>query len=199
MFFITNSPSATTQNQNGRTPITISTDKIRDFDNNQPAIKELITVALNLAGQKLSYKYGSNDPANGGMDCSGTINYLLKQVGIQNPPRQADLLYSYVQSNGHFHSVTNNDLNSVEFQYLKPGDLLFWSGTYNAHRELNVTHVMLYLGKDMDNNPLMVGASDGRTYKGRQIYGVSIFDLQLPKPSSASRFLGYGCIPDIGC
>ena len=50
----------------------------------------------------------------------------------------------------------------------KPGDLLFWTGTYSVERDPPVTHTMIYLGEEKKSGkPIMVGASDGRTYEGR--------------------------------
>jgi hypothetical protein len=50
----------------------------------------------------------------------------------------------------------------------------------------------------------MVGASDGRTYDGKQRFGVSVFDFKLPPPPNSSDaklspvFVGYGRIPGLG-
>ncbi len=45
----------------------------------------------------------------------------------------------------------------------------------------------------------MIGASDGRSYNGKKVYGVSVFDFKLPNEFSKAKFLGYSCIPDINC
>lgn len=71
--------------------------------------------------------------------------------------------------------------------------------TSQTNYQPNVSHVMIYIGKTAQGRLLMAGASDGRTYKGRKIYGVSVFDFQLPNATSASRFLGYSCIPQFTC
>ncbi|RUR06252.1 C40 family peptidase [Legionella sp. km772] len=180
-------------------PLSISTQELQDFNRNSAAVKNLLTLALNIASKNLGYLYGSADPKNRGMDCSGTIYYLLTTVGIHDVPRSSDLLYKWVVEKGHFYPVTGNDFSSLEFSYLRPGDLLFWSGTYEIKRKLNVTHVMLYLGKNKNGDLLMIGASDGRTYQAQRIYGVSVFDFQLPNALSKSKFLGYSCIPKLSC
>lgn len=149
--------------------------------------------------KKLTYQYGSADPKNGGMDCSGTIYYLLQQYGQKNVPRQSDEMYAWVMTHGKFYSVKDNTFDSPDFAHLQPGDLLFWTGTYEIKRALPVTHVMLYLGKNQNNQPLMFGASDGRTYQGKKIWGVSVFDFLLPAKNSKSRFIGYSCIPEVTC
>jgi hypothetical protein len=48
----------------------------------------------------------------------------------------------------------------------------------------------------------MVGASDGRTFEGKQRFGVSVFDFIQPgvhaaASRGASRFVGYGPVPGL--
>lgn len=156
-------------------------------------------MALDLTTRNLGYLYGSADPGNGGMDCSGTIYYLLTQFGIKDVPRSSDLIYQWLREKGHFHTVSEYEFSSLQFSNLQPGDLLFWSGTYEIERQLDVTHVMLYLGKNKKGEPLMFGSSDGRSYEEKKVYGVSVFNFQLPVAFSKSKFLGYSCIPHINC
>ncbi len=197
VLFLLSLPALTnTTNQN---PETIPTSDLSQFSAAPDRVKKLINEALALSNKNLGYHYASADPKNGGMDCSGTIYYLLNSLGIKEVPRSSDLIYQWVWKKGYFHAVNGNQINGFEFSRLQPGDLLFWSGTYEIKREINVTHVMIYLGTDKVGNHIMVGASNGRTYKGRKIYGVSVFDFILPPAGSTSRFLGYSCIPDINC
>jgi hypothetical protein len=177
----------------------IATNELKDFNTNSQLVKNLLTLALNLATKNIGYLYGSADPKNGGMDCSGTIYYLLTTSGIKEVPRSSDLIYQWVLEKGHFYAVKSHDLSSSEFSHLRPGDLLFWSGTYEIKRTLDVTHVMIYLGKNKAGEQLMIGSSDGRTYQGKKVYGVSVFTFQLPNALSKSKFLGYSCIPNITC
>jgi hypothetical protein len=80
----------------------------------------------------------------------------------------------------------------------------FWSDTYKMDRDPPVTHTMIYLGREKSmGNRLMVGSSDGRSYRGLRRWGVSVFDLK-PVPASspsprdaAPRFIGYGSIPGL--
>jgi hypothetical protein len=50
----------------------------------------------------------------------------------------------------------------------------------------------------------MLGASDGRTFEGKRMFGVSVFDFKTSsssKPTSSGRhprFVGYGRIPGLG-
>jgi hypothetical protein len=43
----------------------------------------------------------------------------------------------------------------------------------------------------------MVGASDGRDYRGKKMWGVSVFSFHLPKAGSRSRFEGFGPVPPL--
>lgn len=178
---------------------TITPSTLENFNRNPEKVKHIIKLALQLSRRNLGYKYGSARPEAKGMDCSGTIYYLLNQMGFKNTPRSSYMLYQWILKYGNFHRVNGSRLNSRAFSRLKPGDLLFWTGTYNSGHKYNVSHVMIYIGKTKTGNYLMAGSSNGRTYKGRKVYGVSVFDFQLPRPSSGSRFIGYSCIPGINC
>jgi len=168
-------------------------------------VRKLIESALELTRRNLDYAYGSADPANGGMDCSGFVYYVLQQNGINDVPRDSSQQYVWLRKAGNFRAVLSRSPDSFELDALKPGDLLFWVGTYNIERDPPVTHTMIYLGREKGTkNRIMVGASDGRTYQGKQRFGVSIFDFKLSKPppsNDAQRspmFVGYGPIPGLG-
>ena len=78
--------------------------------------------------------------------------------------------------------------DSFELDNLKPGDLMFWSGTYHVDRDPSITHTMIYLGREKGSNQrIMVGASDGRTYKGQQKWGVSVFDRAIDLSLASNR------------
>ena len=180
-------------------PVSISINSIVNFSKNSKQVNRLLKLALELSSKHLGYLYGSADPKNGGMDCSGTMYYLLTSLGIKGVPRSSDLLYQWVKEKGRFYSVNQSKMSSEEFSHLNPGDILFWNGTYATSHPVDSSHVMIYLGKDREGHSLMVGASNGRTYKGNKIYGVSVFDFYLPSSHSKSSFLGYSCIPDYSC
>ncbi|MDB6146716.1 MAG: spr [Spartobacteria bacterium] len=168
-------------------------------------MRKVLDVALELTTQNLSYKYGSADPAKGGMDCSGFINYVLTKSGLKDVPRDAREQYIWVRKAGKFQAVLGRSQDTFELDALKPGDLLFWSGTYNVDRDPAITHTMIYLGREKATNQrIMVGASDGRTYKGQSRFGVSVFDFKIAgrKAPSAGEpgptFVGYASIPGLG-
>lgn len=176
-----------------------STTELTGYMNYPESVKKLIVKSISLTQKNLTYIYGSSDPVHGGMDCSGTIYYLLSGNTNTEIPRQANEMYTWVKNSGNMHTVTNNDIHSTQFSALKPGDLLFWSGTYATTRKPAITHVMLYLGLNKHNEPLMFGSSDGRTYEGKKMRGVSVFDFRMPNLDSTAFFVGYGCIPSITC
>ena len=182
-------------------PESIATTELPAFFSYPPKVQHPINLLLSLARQGLNYQYGSSDPKADGMDCSGTMYYALRQMGITDVPRSSDLQYEWVTKHGHFYAVpkSTTSIDAIEFAHLRPGDLLFWSGTYKIERSINVTHVMMYLGKNQTGQPLMSGASNGRTYKGRKFYGVSVFDFKVPDKDSHGHFLGYGCVPNLNC
>jgi hypothetical protein len=186
-------------NNNDKPAITaaIPLNTLIGYTHYPPRIKQLLLAAYQLSTEKLTYHYGSADPDQGGMDCSGTIYYLLNQLHIQNVPRQSDEIYRWASQHGHFYFTNNQNFLSSVFSRLKPGDLLFWSGTYQIKRD--ITHIMIYLGRNKENKPLMFGASDGRPYKGKKMWGVSVFDFRLPNPNSSAHFIGYTCIPGLSC
>ncbi len=184
---------------------TLDPADLKEFSDQPDRVKSLITAALALTKLNLAYKYGSSDPKNGGMDCSGTVYYLLNQQGLKDVPRDASEMYRWVWMESRFDAVVSSNPKTFELSRLKPGDLLFWSGTYRIDRDPPVTHVMIYLGTNrFSGRPVMVGASENRRYNQKSCSGVSVFDFTLPsaKPNaeqsdSPSRFLGYGSIPGL--
>ena len=179
---------------------TMLTSELADFDKQPPEVQSIIRAALGLTDQKLTYVFGSHDPKRGGMDCSGAIYYLLTQAGLSETPRQSDQICEWLIKKGLFRRTAQADtLDHPELATLRPGDLLFWSGTYNTtRRKTPVTHVMLYLGKNKTTGkPIIFGASDGRRYEGQKRTGVSLFDFVLPKESSKANFYGFGPVPGL--
>jgi hypothetical protein len=169
-------------------------------------VRQLLDRALQLTTENLDYKYGSADPANGGMDCSGFIYYVLSQGGMKEVPRDASEQYIWVRKAGTFQAVLGHQDDTFELDALKPGDLLFWSGTYRIERDPPITHTMIYLGREKGTKQrIMVGSSDGRSYKGQSRFGVSVFDFKVAPRGSPDKspdhltpaFVGYARIPDL--
>lgn len=199
------SPSASPSPSPESKVATVAPDEIEGYEKNPESVRKLLDAALDLTKRNLDYTYGSADPSSGGMDCSGFIYYVLRENGIKDVPRDASQQYVWVRKAGNFRAVLSPELDSFELDELKPGDLLFWTGTYSVERDPPVTHTMIYVGKEKETGqPIMVGASDGRTYEGEKQFGVSVFDFKTARANAANRagthprFVGYGKIPGLG-
>jgi peptidoglycan DL-endopeptidase CwlO len=182
--------------------VAISPDELKEFHAQPAAVKKLIESGLALAGQNLSYIYGSSDPAKGGLDCSGFIYHVLRQHGFTQVPRDSSGQYTWVRRARGFRAVISRKADSFELDELLPGDLLFWTGTYATPNDPPISHVMLYLGTEKSTGTrVMVGSSDGRTYRGQKRNGASVFDFLMPRmPATGdqrSAFVGYGRIPGL--
>ena len=198
-------PAEATRGKKGWPNVTLSPDQIADYDSDPVKVRQILDAGLALTKQNLGYTYGSADPGNGGMDCSGFVYYVLKQNGFPDVPRDSSQQYVWVRKGGNFKAVVGRKEDSFELDDLKPGDLLFWRGTYNIDRDPPITHSMIYLGREKRTNKrVMIGSSDGRTYDGKQRWGVSVFDFKMPAPPKSGDakispvFVGYGRIPGIG-
>ena len=200
-------PTATPEKtKRGAPNATLLPEAISGFENYPPKVQRLLTSALELTTRNLDYEYGSADPANGGMDCSGFVYFVLKQNGIDDVPRDSSEQYIWLRRTGKFEPVVSQKEDSFEFDNLKPGDLLFWTGTYSIQRDPPITHAMIYLGREKKTGMrVMVGASDGRTYQSQQRFGVSVFDFKMPGADKGEiengktrpRFVGYAHIPGL--
>lgn len=185
-------------------PATVPPGDIAEYEKYPPGLRKMTDLGLDLAGRNLQYKYGSADPAQGGMDCSGFVHYVLSQTGVHDVPRDSSELYTWARKAGTFRAVNSQKDDTFELDELKPGDLLFWTGTYSIERDPPITHTMIYLGREKKTgHRIMVGASDGRTYQGESRFGVSVFDFKVahpPRDKDAKRtptFIGYARVPGL--
>ena len=185
-------------------PAAVSTmlpEELDGIESYPAALQGLVRRALMLTTLNLRYQFGSSSPEAGGMDCSGTMFRLLNDCGLKEVPRQSDEFCRWVMRGTVLYRTEKAvTLKEPMFSALRPGDLLFWTGTYTTStpRELPVSHVMIYLGKrKKDGRPVVFGASDGRTYDNERRNGVSIFDFSLPRNGDKSAFFGYGPVPGL--
>ena len=198
-------PSPSPSVKKGTTPnATIAIAEVADSLSYSPGVKKVIDLGLSLTTQKLGYKINSADPAGGGMDSSGFVYYVLSQGGVQGAPRDAREQYVWVRKAGTFQTVLAQRDDSFELDALKPGDLLFWATPYNVSREPDVIQTMIYIGRDKTTNQrLMLGASEGCTYKRQMRKGVGVFDFKIGRTASkvskepTAVFVGYGQIPGL--
>lgn len=200
---VTATPSATPK-QTPAPNASVSTEEISDYDNNPPEVRKIIEIALGLTSLNLDYRYGSADPVNGGMDCSGFIYFVLLKCGMSDIARDAREQYIWVRKAGNFQAVLAQSDDTFELNDLQPGDLLFWADTHSPNREPAITETMIYLGREKGTGQrLMVGASDGRLYKDQPRSGVSVVDFKVVRPEQKSddhsgpTFVGYGRVPGL--
>lgn len=144
--------------------------------------------AEQLARQGLPYVFGGSSPAQGGMDCSGTMMHLFSGLGVRNIPRTSYQQYEWLNAMRTIRH-TKTIPASAEAGGLKPGDLIFWGGTYNSGHK--VSHVMLYLGQGPDGRHYMFGAK-GKKSRGMNGSGVDIFEL---RKGYHKGLVGYGHVP----
>lgn len=162
-----------------------------------PVRKDVLTKALVFlkAHPSIPYRHGGADEQ--GMDCSGAIVWLLQYAGIV-PPRTAHGQYEWLKKQGVLTLVPDSARQSDDpvFASLQPGDLIFWAHDgAQAESPFRVSHVHMYLGKEKDGHPVMIGSSDGRGYRGQRKSGFGIVDFHIPKAGSPTRLIGFGPPP----
>ena len=148
-------------------------EAIREFAELTPGVQDLLRYALSLTERNLAYQYGSADPEQGGMDCSGTVSHILRHQGFDSP-RQSNEIYLWLEKEGNLRRLRSpKNLDDRGFAGLRPGDVLFWEGTYEVgERKPPTSHVMIYLGHLKSNGkPVMVGSSSGRYFAGKARHG----------------------------
>src|SRR5213078_426326 len=106
----------------GAANVSLSPDEIAGYDTYPPKVRQIIDAGLALTRQNLGYSYGSADPKNGGMDCSGFIYYVLQQNGLPDVPRDASQQQCSVRNGRNLLAVRNRHEDSFELDALKPGD-----------------------------------------------------------------------------
>lgn len=181
----------------------LETSALRGFDELSESRKKLIEAAISVGNEVagMPYVYGGNGPPDGGFDCSGAMYYVLRKAGLK-PPRTSADQFLWVKKNSQMHtiSVAAKDATHASFSELKPGDLVFWTGTYEPDdaRLVKITHVAIFLGYEKkDGHAVMINATDGRSYRGKVGNGYGVYDFRVPEAGSKSRMVGYGKPPGL--
>jgi len=164
----------------------------------------LIAVALSVLNESpwLPYLNGGAGPDEGGFDCSGAMYFVMRKVGL-DPPRSSGGQFTWLKENNNLHEVPADVLNEKDpsLADLKPGDLLFWSKTDPVPvgpALPRIHHVAMYLGTEKkDGRPVMINATDGRSYRGKKANGYGVYDFRVPKADSLSKLAGYGTPPGL--
>jgi cell wall-associated NlpC family hydrolase len=182
-------------------PAVIKPESLREFASLAESRRKLVVTALSVAKDHawLRYRFGSADPKKKGFDCSGAMSFVLKSLNYKIP-RTSSNQYLWTKKHKTYTNVGSKvtSLADPVFKKLKPGDLVFWSGTYNPtdDRKTKITHVGLYLGTEKkDGRPVMICASKGRSYRGKAGDGYGVYDFKIPRPASRSKLVGFGTPP----
>jgi hypothetical protein len=163
------------------------------------ARKNLLEKALDFLKQNPSVPYVTGGADAKGMDCSGAVTCLLKLAG-GDPPRSAHDQYLWLKELGRLTDVptTARTPGDPVFSTLQPGDLIFWAHDGpDAPPEIHASHVHLYLGTEKDGHAIMIGSSEGRSYRGSKINGFGITDFRVPKAGSPTRIVAFGPPPPV--
>jgi cell wall-associated NlpC family hydrolase len=156
-----------------------------------PTLTQLREEAHALAGKKLSYVFGADDPDTGGLDCSSTVQFLLNRIGIEDVPRTSYDQYYWLKRKNLLDDVYGKTASSKLLKKLSPGDLIFWGGTWKSgHR---VSHVMLYMGYDPANDKHYVFGARSKSTTGLTGAGVDIFELDTER----GRLVAHGKVPGL--
>lgn len=159
-----------------------------------PARKEMLCKGLALLKEHPVIPYVDGGADVSGMDCSGAVTWLLAQADIV-PPRTAHGQFAWLQKRKHLVVVptTVSEMDDPIFATLQPGDLIFWAHNGElAAKELHVSHVHMFLGKEKDGHAVMIGASDGRGYRGKRMTGFGVVDFHVPQEGAPTRIVGFG-------
>lgn len=182
----------------------LETSELRGFAELSEGRRKLIEAAIETGKEVagMPYLYGGNGAEDGGFDCSGAMHYVLRKAGLK-PPRTSSDQFLWVRENSKLHLVSINaaDTDDKSLSELKPGDLVFWVGTYEPTdgRLTKITHVAIFLGYEKkDGRAVMINATDGRSYRGRKGNGFGVYDFRVPRKGSKSRMVGYGTPPGLG-
>lgn len=156
-----------------------------------PQVAELRARAHAIADRKYKYVFGGELPSEGGLDCSGTVQFLLKSMGMRNVPRTSYLQFDWLKDAGTLNTVGMFHSPERAWKNLQPGDLVFWGKTWNSGHK--VSHVMIYLGQSPSGKKYMFGArGSGKT--GLTGAEVDVYELNS---SRAATMVGYGRIPGL--
>ena len=135
-----------------------ATDKITGIPGeafNDATFAQLMQEATKYIG--FPYQWGGSTPETS-LDCSGFVCWVYTHSGVHNLPRTtAQQIY--------------NQCTPVSKDEVKPGDLVFFTGTYQSSNP--VTHIGIYVG---DNQMLHCGdpigyANLGNSYWIKHFYG----------------------------
>lgn len=129
------------------------------------------TAASIIVKERPVYLFGAHNPASGKYDCSSFVKETAQRANLGPLPRDSRSQFELLKQTGKVWLK-----GDPGWQDLRPGDLIFFSGTYRHSHPSPISHVMIYAGENQ-----MIGA---------QSSGVGLFDF-VPVPPKGS--LGQNC------
>ncbi len=181
-------------------PVRLRTAELAEFDALSDARRKLIEAAFAVAWDNpwLPYRNAGSTPEDGGFDCSGSTYFVMRKAGLK-PARSSRGQMAWLEEHGNLHAVAAEarDLDHPSFANLKPGDLLFWARPTDDGG-MRVHHVAMYLGTEKkDGHPVMIGSTDGRSYRGQVANGYGVQDFRIPRADSPFKLIAYGPPPGV--
>ncbi len=178
-----------------RTEAALFNNKSRQPATSQPPLSPVEALRLRcheVARMGLHYRFGGDTPEEGGLDCSGSVQYVLKSLGLNNVPRTSYAQYNWLKSSGTLRTVGLFLPPDKAIRNLRPGDLVFWGKTYNSGHK--VSHVMIYLGQNPQDGKRYVFGARSQKVKGVLGSEVDVFEL---RGTGHGKLIGYGQIPGL--
>lgn len=124
------------------------------------------TAAQIIVKERPIYSFGAHKPVLGRYDCSSFIKETALRAKLAPLPRDSRSQFELLKRTGKVWLK-----NDPGWQDLRPGDLIFFSGTYRHSHSNPISHVMIYAGENQ-----MIGA---------QSSGVGLFDFTPVSPKGS--------------
>jgi hypothetical protein len=121
------------------------------------------TAAYIVRNERPSYQFGASGGLSRKYDCSSFVMKAAARSALANLPRDSRSQFELLSQTGKVWLR-----GSRGWEDLRPGDLIFFSGTYRHGHENPISHVMIYAGENQ-----MIGA---------QSSGVGLFDFTPTAP-----------------
>lgn len=119
---------------------------------------KVVTSIESVKGYPYNMVGNANDKSSGYFDCSGLMQWAFKQTGI-HLPRTAQEQYDYT--------------TKISESEARPGDLVFFQGTYNAGHP--ITHVGIYIGNgqfwNANSSGVTISALTGYWREHKPVFG----------------------------
>ena len=107
-------------------PGVVAPNDLREYADLAGPRKRIVDEALALAAKEswLKYRFGSAEPGQGGLDCSGAVYFILRKAGL-SPRRTSAAQYLWVKEQGALVEVPAGTatLDHAAFAKNQQGDL----------------------------------------------------------------------------